>query len=460
MSEKNIKNYQQKLVEYIHLSSVSAQHKNIPETAGFLKGIFEELGGQVKVFKDQKFPLVFADFPVKSSTDDVPTILFYNHYDVQPATPLDLWDSDPWTLTEKDDKLVARGIADCKGDLFVRLTALKNYLDEHGEPPVHIKFLVEGAEEIASQGMSYYLKKYASLFQTDLIIWESGSKNAIGQLVISGGNKGISCFELSTDSANSDLHSSNAAIIDGALWHLIDGIASLRKNGKIAIEGFYDGVERPSERARELAHKMYFSADKIKQQYKLQYPFIQGDNLEAIKEAYLFEPSFNIEGISGGYEEQSVKTVLPKHGVAKFDMRLVPGQDPVDIAAKVKNQLVQNGFGDVHVNYTMGVTPYRSDMDAPLITKLISTAQEVYGGEDKVEVLPTSAGTGPSYLFNHYLNAPVAAFGIGNANSGAHAPNENVFISDYYSGIKMIEKFFDKVKESGIVNKKQISIDN
>lgn len=280
-----------------------------------------------------------------------------------------------------------------------------------------------------------------------MIIWESGSKNEKGQLRITGGNKGISCFELSADSASIDLHSSNSAFIDGALWHLIDGISSLHKDGKIAVDGFYDGIIEPSERAKQLAHKMYFSPQKIKAQYHLKYPFLPGNDEAKIKEAYLFSPSFNIEGISGGYEDESVKTVLPKHGVAKFDMRLVPGQDPKDIAVKVKKQLGKNGFGDIDVNYTMGVNSYRSDMDAPLILKLIETATDIYGGEDQVEVLPNSAGTGPSYNFNHYLNAPIAAVGIGNANSGAHAPNENVFEADYLKGIDLIESFFENLSK-------------
>lgn len=445
--QTNVKTFQEKLAEYIHLSSVSAQYQNIPETAEFLKTTFESLGGQAQIFTDEKYPLVFADFPAKDAARNQTTVLFYNHYDVQPAEPYDLWESDPWTLTRKDGKLIARGIADCKGDLFVRLTALKNYIDENGQPPVHIKFLVEGAEEIASQGLETYFKKYAELFSTDLIVWESGAKNELGQFRITGGNKGISCFELSTDSANSDLHSSNAAIVDGAIWHLLQGIASLKQDGKIAIDGFYDGVEAPSERAKSLARQMNFSPAELSDKYQLAYPFLQGDDLDAIKEAYLFEPSLNIEGISGGYEGESVKTVLPKHGVAKFDARLVPGQVPEDIAKKVKAQLVKNGFDDIKVEFTMGVTPYRSDMDAPIIKELIQTTESVYGGEDQVEVLPTSAGTGPAWEFNHYLNAPIAAFGISHAASGPHAPNENVYESDYLQGIDFLEQFFESLHQ-------------
>lgn len=440
--EDNIKTFQEKLADYIQLSSVSAQYQNINVTAEFLKKILTELGGQVQVFDDQKFPLVFADFPTADPNSDQPTVLFYNHYDVQPAEPLELWHSDPWTLTKQDGKLIGRGIADCKGDLFVRLTALKNYIDDNGQPPVHIKFLIEGAEEIASNGLEYYFKKYSNLFQTDLVVWESGSKNEKGQLSITGGNKGICCFELSATSANIDLHSSYAAIVDGALWHLVDSISSLRDRGKIAIEGFYDGIEEPTDRAKELAHQMNLSPEKLTEQYQLAYPLIPGNEINKIKEDYLFSPSLNIEGISGGYENESVKTVLPRYGVAKFDIRLVPGQEPEDIAKKVEAQLKKNGFNDIKLDYTMGSKAYRSDMDAPLINTLIQTARTVYGGENSIEVLPTSAGTGPSYNFNHYLNAPIAAFGIGNPQSGAHAPNENVYEADYLQGIELISQFF------------------
>ncbi|MFC6170261.1 M20/M25/M40 family metallo-hydrolase [Loigolactobacillus jiayinensis] len=449
MSEQqNIAAYQAKLAQYIKLGSVSAQYQQIQATAQFLQGIFTQLGGQVQVFSDHKFPLVFADFPAATPAANATTLLFYNHYDVQPADPIDLWQTDPWTLTKRDGKFFGRGIADCKGDLFVRLTALKNYLDAHaGQPPVHIKFLVEGAEEIASQGLQDYFEQYSDLFKSDLIIWESGSKNERGQLRITGGNKGISCFELSADSASRDLHSSNAAIIDGALWHLIDGISSLHQHGKISVNGFYDGIAAPTQRAKNLAHKMYFAPEQLSRLYELKYPFLQGSDEDKIKEAYLFAPSFNMEGISGGYEGTSVKTVLPAHGVAKFDMRLVPGQDPAEVAHKVAVQLHDNHFADLKVNYTMGVKAYRSDMDAPLIQQLIATAQTVYGGADSVEVLPTSAGTGPSYNFNHYLHAPIAAIGIGNPTSGAHAPNENVTEADYLMGIKVISQFFTNLSQ-------------
>ncbi|TGA98982.1 M20/M25/M40 family metallo-hydrolase [Sporolactobacillus shoreae] len=440
-----IERYKKYLADYVKLPSVSAQNRATQETADFLQKLFTEAGGHAEVFSDYEHPLVYADFQPKDAKKNKTTIVFYNHYDVQPPEPLEEWHSEPFTLTETDGKLVGRGVADCKGELIVRLTALSIYKQEHGDFPFRVKFFVEGAEEIASQNLEDYLKKYADLFQTDLVVWEGGSKTSQGKLEITGGNKGISCFDLVARTSKDDIHSSSAAYIEGPGWRLTQALAALRdiESGRILVDGFYDDVEEPSPRARELINKMYLDKDAVRTLHDLNRPFL----FDNIKEAYAFEPTINIAGLTSGYEGESVKTVLPHTARAKIDVRLVPHQDPIDIQQKVRKYLDKRGFSDVKLEYLMGEKGYRSDLDTPIVRNVLNIAAEIYGGTDNLQLLPTSSGTGPMYLFNHYLHAPLMSFGIGDPGSGAHSPNENVHLSNYYQGIHFVTAIFEKLAQ-------------
>lgn len=451
-----ITEYKHHLADYVHLPSVSAKDESIDETADFLVGLFKEAGGESGKLTDFRHPLVFADFKAKDAKRNQTTILFYNHYDVQPPEPLEEWQSDPFTLTERDGRLIGRGVFDCKGELIARLTALKIYQSEHGDFPCHVKFFVEGAEEIASQNLESYLERHADQFKTDLVVWEGGSKTTEGKLEITGGNKGISCFDLVARTGKDDIHSSAAAYIEGPGWRLAQALATLRDvdSGRILVEGFYDDVEQPSARARELINKMYLDAASIKSLHDLQRPYL----FENIKEAYAFEPTLNIAGLTSGYEGESVKTVLPHTARAKIDCRLVPHQDPVDIQQKVQQHLIKHGFADVKVEYLMGEKSYRSDLDAPMIQSVLEVAADVYGGKENLQLIPTSAGTGPMYLFHHYLHAPLMSFGIGDPGSGAHSPNESVRVDNYHQGIEFLTAVFERLAVGAVPDSKNASV--
>ncbi|WP_332238530.1 M20/M25/M40 family metallo-hydrolase [Sporolactobacillus sp. KGMB 08714] len=447
MSERDeiVERYKKYLADYIAFPSVSAQNTSIKETADFLTGLFRTAGGHSETLTDYKYPLVYADFQSSDPEKNKTTLLFYNHYDVQPPEPLDEWNSDPFTLTETEGRLIGRGVSDCKGELIVRLTALKIYEHEHGDFPCRVKFFVEGAEEIASRNLEDYLKKYADLFQADLVVWEGGSKTAEGKLEITGGNKGISCFDLVARTGKDDIHSSSAAYIEGPGWRLAQALSTLRdvETGKILVDGFYDDVEQPSQRARDLINKMNLDKNAIKTLHGLTRPFL----FENIKEAYAFEPTINIAGLTSGYEGESVKTVLPHTARAKIDCRLVPHQDPADIQEKVQKYLIKRGFTDVKVEYLMGEKSYRSDLDAPIVQDVLKVAADVYGGADQLQLVPTSSGTGPMYLFHHYLHAPLMSFGVSDPGSGAHSPNEHIHLSDYDKGIDFVTAIFEKLAQ-------------
>ncbi|WP_259335314.1 M20/M25/M40 family metallo-hydrolase [Bombilactobacillus bombi] len=285
----------QDLSDYISLPSVSAKKQYQVETAQFLKKLLSDFGAQVQVFDDYQVPLVFAE--IKPQTPSSTTILIYNHYDVQPEEPVELWNSDPFKLKVTSDKLIGRGVSDCKADLISRITALKIYRQQHGDLPCNIKFLIEGEEEVASEHLPDYLQKYHQLLAADLVIWESGSKNEHEQFSIQGGNKGVLCFVLVANSAAIDLHSSFAAVVDSATWRLVAALASLRdSDGTIKVPGFYDDVVEPTKREQDLVNQAI--TPDLQQKWDLQLPLLKN---KSVNYNLTFSPTINIEGLSSGW---------------------------------------------------------------------------------------------------------------------------------------------------------------
>ncbi|GMA69508.1 hypothetical protein GCM10025879_07540 [Leuconostoc litchii] len=238
------------LRDLVALPSVSATHRCLPETAQILAKTFRQLGAHV-TYDDTYFaPFILAQF--KSNIPNAQTLVIYNHYDVQPAEPLSLWQSDPWTLTQRDGKLYGRGTDDDKGNITARLTAIEEYLtDSNGHLPVNITFIIEGSEESSSQHLDEYLNKYKNQITADLIVWESGGKNIDDVVEIFGGNKGIVTFNVDVQTAQTDLHSSLAGVVDSAAWRLTQALATLFDNdGHIMVPGFYDDVAIPNSREK------------------------------------------------------------------------------------------------------------------------------------------------------------------------------------------------------------------
>ena len=336
--------------------------------------------------------------------------------------------------------MYGRGVDDDKGHITARLKAVRKYIREHGSLPVNIIFMMEGAEESASTDLDKYLAKHKKhLRGADLLVWEQGTRNNLGQLEISGGNKGIVTFDMSVRSAEVDIHSSYGGVINSASWYLMDAISSLRSaDGQILVEGIYEQVQEPNERELALiAQYALKTPEELKEIYGLQLPVLKEDRQEFLRRFY-FEPAINIEGFGSGYQGQGVKTILPAYASAKMEVRLVPGLEPHDVLDKIRKQLDKNGYDKVELTYTLGEMSYRSDMSAPSILNVIELAKDFY--PEGISVLPTSAGTGPMHTVFEALEVPMAAFGLGNANSRDHGGDENVKIADYYTHIELIKE--------------------
>lgn len=422
----------------ISKKSIFAQQIGLKEVATYLGEIFTAAGAKVMIDDSYTAPFVLAEF--QSDNPEAKTIIFYHHYDTVPADNDQPWTNDPFTLSVHYSVMYGRGVDDDKGHITARLTAVRKYIREHGSLPVNIIFMMEGAEESASTDLDKYLAKHKKhLRGADLLVWEQGTRNNLGQLEISGGNKGIVTFDMSVRSAEVDIHSSYGGIINSASWYLMDAISSLRSaDGRILVEGIYEQVQEPNERELALiAQYALKTPEELKEIYGLQLPVLKEDRQEFLRRFY-FEPAINIEGFGSGYQGQGVKTILPAYASAKMEVRLVPGLEPHDVLDKIRKQLDKNGYDRVELTYTLGEMSYRSDMSAPSILNVIELAKDFY--PEGISVLPTSAGTGPMHTVFEALEVPMAAFGLGNANSRDHGGDENVKIADYYTHIELIKE--------------------
>ena len=421
----------------ISKKSIFAQQVGLQEVANYLGEIFTAAGAKVMIDDSYTAPFVLAEF--LSSNPAAKTIIFYNHYDTVPADDDQPWTNDPFTLSVHYGVMYGRGVDDDKGHITARLTAVRKYIREHGDLPVNIIFMMEGAEESASTDLDKYLAKHRKRLRgADLLVWEQGSRNNLGQLEISGGNKGIVTFDMTVKSADVDIHSSFGGVINSASWYLLNALSSLRSpDGYILVEGIYEQVQEPNERELALIEEYALrTPEELSQVYGLKLPVLLDERKEFLRRFY-FEPSLNIEGFGSGYQGQGVKTILPSEAKAKMEVRLVPGLEPEDVLAKIRQQLDKNGYPAVELTYTLGEMSYRSDMSAPSILNLIELAKDYY--QEGVSVLPTSAGTGPMHTVYEALEVPMAAFGLGNANSRDHGGDENVKIADYYTHIELIQ---------------------
>lgn len=430
--DKNKETYITWLQELCQQPSVAAQNRGMMETATMVEKVLKELGADTLQVQTSGYPVVYGVF----NKDKTKTLSFYNHYDVQPEDPLELWESPPFAAQIRDGRIYARGVADNKGNLMARLAAVHAYQQVRGELPLQIKFIVEGEEEIGSVHLEEFVHAHKDLLQADGCIWEFGYKNADGRPQVSLGVKGMCYVELTCRGANTDLHSANAAIIENPAWRLNWALSTLKTSDeKIQIEGFYDSVASLTAEDHEVLEKMIYSEESTLESLGLKSFLLDLSGLP-LKEKLIFQSTCTICGIESGYTGEGSKTVLPSVARAKIDFRLVPDQDPQVILQLLRTHLDKHGFSDIEIqSYTLE-HPARTEIVNPLATSVRETCKEVYGIEPTL--MPMSPGTGPMYVLCQSIGVPAVSVGVGNFQSNNHAPNENVLVEDYIQGIKHI----------------------
>lgn len=419
--------------------SVAAQNWGLSECAEMVGEMLSRRGFSVDIMSTGGAPVVYGEHKGKSDK----TLLFYNHYDVQPPEPLALWDSPPFEPTLREGKLYARGVSDDKGHIVSRLFAIDALLDQAGELPCNVKFVIEGEEETSSVNLHSFVKDHRHKLAADACIWEFGGVDFRGVPMQYLGLRGICYVELSVKTAATDVHSGlGGSIFPNAAWRLTWALTTLKgADGRIRIPGFYDDVIPPSERDRQLMNVLPEVAEEYKRRYGVQYFLNDLTGGVELRLAEVFEPTCTICGLTSGYQGPGSKTVLPAQASAKIDFRLVPDQTPERVLEGLREFLNGEGFEDVEITYLGGEAPARTDPDDPFVTLVVEAANEVYNRP--MQIVPMVGGSGPNHTFVHNLNLPIATAGVGYPGSNTHAPNENVRLDLYLLGAKHIARILE-----------------
>ena len=414
--------------------SISAQRVGLVEMAELRAAVLHEEGFTAALHPTTTgVPLVLGEMSAKAAA---PTLLIYNHYDVQPPEPLDLWTSPPFEPTVRDGRLFARGATDNKGNIVSRLMAIRALRATGRGVPVNLKYMIEGEEEISSPGMPRFLEATRDLLKADGCLWED-TMGRVDAPVVSLGNKGICKLELRCKVAAVDSHSSYAGLYPNAIWRLTWALVSMKgKNERVLVPGFYD-------RVRKLSAEEGAVADRLPPTDGAHLKRVRGvKNLlldladEDIHRRLSLEPTCNISGIQGGYTGAGSKTVLPAEAFARLDMRLVADQDPDEIAALVRRHLIDQGFDDIQVTELGGSYPSMTSVDTPLNRAIAEASRLAYGKEAIFEL--HQAGATPQWVIERYLALPCSATGVGYVTSMTHAPDENIRIDHLIDGAKFM----------------------
>ena len=421
--------------------SVAATGEGIKDCAYLVKEMLEQVGANVKIYDiGEGSPLVAGE--IKSKRNSGKTVLFYNHYDVQPPQPLELWETPPFVPTIKDGKMYGRGVADDKAELAGRLKLTEAFLKVTEDVPCNFKFLFEGEEEIGSVHLAEYSRRYPEIFTADAVIWEFGGVDPKERPIINLGVKGILYVQLTATNATTDAHSSLGAIVENPAWRLVGALNTLKKDERILIQGWYDDVRPFTKKELNLLEAAPYEATAVKKELGIK-RFIRDIGVREAKMALAGKPTCTICGLNSGYTGAGSKTVLPREAFAKIDFRLVPDQNPEVLVRKLRAHLARHGYRDIKVTYFQGEKAKRTSPDERIAINARDAAWEVYKKKPIVQV--SSAGTGPMFVFK----APCVAIGSGYSSSKTHAPNENVRLDLFVKGMKWVSGTVNRFADEG-----------
>ena len=405
----------------IRQPSVSAKNEGIEECAKLVQKLLKDSGVKSEILRLKKgvAPIVYGE--IKSKQNPSKTLMFYNHYDVQPAEPFDLWDDPPFSGTRKGNKIFGRGATDDKGELITRIRAVDACLKTTGDVPCNVKFVIEGEEETGSAHIEEYLKKYKKKFSCDGVIWEFGYVDAKNRPIIGLGMKGLLFVELSVSESVRDAHSSLAVLIKNPAWKLIEAVKTLRDtDGKILIKDWYKEVVPFSKNDLEIIRKEPFDESVFKKEFGIQ-SFVGDKKGMDAKKALVGGATCNIVGFVSGYVGDGAKTVLPGEALVKIDFRLIPKMIPSKQVSRLKNHLKSKGFADIKIKVFHGEAAARTDSSDPFVSHVKDAADRAFG---KSILNISNAGTGPMHPFAGILNAPCISIGSTYMFSRIHSPNE------------------------------------
>ncbi len=431
--EQNRQRLLDELLAFLSQPSVSTTGLGIEKTVGILEAELDRLGFETHLFTHEgAYPVVFGE----AGDPDTPVSLcIYGHYDVQDPDPLSEWKSDPFAPEIRGGKIYARGATDDKGNLFANIKAAEAVRSILGALPVRLKFFFEGEEEIGSPNLRAYLSTYAERLRADATVVCDRGVHESGRPQIYLGDKGLVSVRVRCRHAGRDVHSGHAPLIPSSPWNLIRLLISMKDHeDRIQIPGFADDIEGPTDSELALLESIPFDSEEFCRQYGISRILAGGGPADRLR-SLLFSPTCNISGIRSGWVGEKAKTIIPAEASAIMDFRLVKGQSAHAAAEKIRRFMDESPYGPFDATASPVFEPYQCPPEDPWAQLAMSTAREVTG-KDPV-VWPLLDGSGPLCWFHRYLKGPTFIIGLGAPfeTANTHAPNENIGIEQYLTGI-------------------------
>lgn len=431
----------ERLREFLRQPSISTQNIGMEECTKMLEKELTNIGLNSKILTlVGAFPAVYG---VGNEVNSNRKLLVYGHYDVQAPEPLELWDTPPFSADLRNGMIYARGATDDKGNLYANLMAAKVLRDLLGKVPDGLKFIFEGEEEVGSPNLSNYFHSYADMLACDAAILCDRGVHESGRPQIYLGNKGLLEVEISCKRAKRDVHSGHAPLINNSLWDIVRLLRSMKNDlDEITIPEYSASTCEPTEDECILISSIPFDLKEFRREYGIAEIIGSEDNPFDVIKRLLYTPTCNISGIRGGWTGERGKTIIPCEGWVRVDMRLVKGISVAHAKECVTKFIEASPYGPFNVKIKGNNEHYQCPPSNELVQMCMSISEQIYG--QPPVVWPLLDGSGPLCMFPSELGGDVFIVGLGAPflTANTHAPNENISVNQYLTGIKMMANLF------------------
>lgn len=444
--DRELARFQDELFDFLRIPSVSASSAHDADTrraAEWLKDRMTAAGLTALLHETARHPVVVGEW--RGAPEGAPTILIYGHYDVQPSDPDALWSSPAFEPTVRNGRIYARGSADDKGQLYLHVKAIESHLQARGSLPVNVVVLAEGEEEIGSPNLVPFVKAHQELLAADGVVISDSAMFAPGLPSLLFSLRGLAYFEVRVQGPGSDLHS---GAYGGAVTNPANALAALIASlhdaqGRIAIEGFYDDVADWDEATREGIRALPFDEGDFRAEVGAS--ALAGEAGYSTLERLWIRPTCDVNGLSGGYQGEGAKTVLPAKASAKISFRLVPDQDPARVAERFRAHVAKHtppGIS-IEVEELHGGRPWKSQVEGRMLEAASTALERSFGARP---VLTGEGGSIPIVVeFEEILGAPALLIGFALPGANMHAPDEWFPLENFEKGIRALAYLYDEL---------------
>ncbi|MBR2001019.1 MAG: M20/M25/M40 family metallo-hydrolase, partial [Firmicutes bacterium] len=412
--------------------SIGTQPETVRSCAKVLVDKMASMGIEAQIMETINNPVIFAELTSKKNPDGI-TVLFYGHYDVQPANDLELWDSLPFQPEIRNGRIYGRGVADNKGQFLGHLLAIETFLKETGDVPVNIKIILDGEEEIGSKGLADFAAKNKELLKADLVYTSDGGSQRSDTPTVVFGVRGVMNFDLDLVTADIDNHSGNkGGVTRNPAWEMVKLLDKMiDENGRALIPGFYDTVLPMTEKDKELIDNLQFDPERFAKDFGVQ-EIIAKDKYDYY-DKLMFQPTLTLNGLRSGWTGDGCKNIIPKSATAKMEVRFAWKQDPDTIY-----KLIEDFVKEHNPRVTMKMVedymyPSRNLPDTPIFQPVIEAVEKAWN--KKPIVCPITGGSLPDFIWTTIMEQPSIVVPYANPDEANHAPNENFLLDMFHKGV-------------------------